>query len=353
MNYRNTNINYENMIVDIKFFVIHDGNKGKLKDSQMDKLIVYLNEGFSGNSEHNVIDSKIRFNKKYVEYIDDAELYDECGNKEYKIVSTYRGDATQYLSIYSCDDEYLGFAYYPWTFPENNFRSVLFLNSHTFPEGSYKNLNLGATAILEISHAFGLKHTFTSNGKCDISRDDGISDTPLEKTPNYGCSLKRDTCPDDEGYDPIWNFMDYSPDICMNRFTNKQMERMISIISIYRKKLKVNQYKIIMKFMDLPKKPLFYLLIYLLLENQHYIQLQYLPHFLLIIQLNIQHRYLPQDKQHNFLPIRQHHFLLIILLYILLLHLQVFQVIYQLVCQQVFQLKNQLINQHLYMSFVM
>ena len=63
------------------------------------------------NLANKVKDSNIRFRNKEIVYIEDANLYKSCGKSEHKIVSTYRGEPHKYLSIYTCDDEYLGFAY--------------------------------------------------------------------------------------------------------------------------------------------------------------------------------------------------------------------------------------------------
>lgn len=113
-------ISLPNMIIDIKFFVIHDKNKGKLTATQIEKQIQALNDGFSGKHSDEVIDSNIRFRTKEIQYIQDSTLYKECGNQELKIASTYKGEPDKYLSIYTCDDSYLGFAYYPWSFSETS-----------------------------------------------------------------------------------------------------------------------------------------------------------------------------------------------------------------------------------------
>lgn len=248
LNSKMASITNPNMIIDIKFFVIHDNKNGKLTENQIEKQIIALNDGFSSKYNNKVKDSNIRFRNKEIVYIEDSNLYKSCGKSEYQIVSTHRGEPHKYLSIYTCDDEYLGFAYMPWSFPETSFRQVIFLSPHTFPEGSYYGLNLGATGIHEVGHALGLPHTFSRNGKCDESKDDGFSDTPLEKSPNYWCNEKRDSCPEHLGKDPIWNYMDYSPDTCMYSFSNEQMDRMSVVLNTYRKKLRdlsVNNYNLL------------------------------------------------------------------------------------------------------------
>ena len=47
---------------------------------------------------------------------------------------------------------------------------------------------------------------------------DFVQDTAPEASPSFGC-VARDTCPGDGLADPINNYMDYSPDSCMNTFT--------------------------------------------------------------------------------------------------------------------------------------
>jgi len=65
----------------------------------------------------------------------------------------------------------------------------------------------GRTATHEVGHWFGLMHTF--EGGC--VGGDGVDDTRPEATPSEGCDLRRKTCPG-TGYDPVQNFMDYSPE---------------------------------------------------------------------------------------------------------------------------------------------
>jgi Pregnancy-associated plasma protein-A len=69
-------------------------------------------------------------------------------------------------------------------------------------------------------------------GGCSGSGD-MVSDTPAEATPAYECDLSRNTC-SSAGYDPVQNYMDYTEDNCLSRFTTKQRDRMLVQWNVYR-----------------------------------------------------------------------------------------------------------------------
>ncbi len=55
-----------------------------------------------------------------------------------------------------------------------------------------------------------------------------MPDTNAEGEPSYYCETTRDTCEEKPGADPdpVRNFLDYSLDSCMNRFSKGQVRRM-------------------------------------------------------------------------------------------------------------------------------
>ena len=87
--------------------------------------------------------------------------------------------------------------------------------------GSAVTASLGRTATHEVGHFFGLRHIW-GDGGCGV--DDFVEDTPLQDNSNNACSanVSRFSC---DSNDMIQNYMDYTPDACMNLFTQGQVER--------------------------------------------------------------------------------------------------------------------------------
>lgn len=79
----------------------------------------------------------------------------------------------------------------------------------------------GRTATHEVGHWLGLRHIW-GDGGCDV--DDFCADTPNAGKPNYQC-VQGNSCGTASG-DMIQNYMDYTPDFCMNLFTGDQKARM-------------------------------------------------------------------------------------------------------------------------------
>lgn len=93
----------------------------------------------------------------------------------------------------------------------------------------------GKTAVHEVGHFLGLRHTagdpgFGQNG-CLV--DDGMEDTPLQGVAsNFDCNEDSNTCEDlpFDFPDMIENYMDYSDESCQNSFTQDQANFMCTVL---------------------------------------------------------------------------------------------------------------------------
>ncbi|KAH9432285.1 hypothetical protein MCOR02_006988 [Pyricularia oryzae] len=113
------------------------------------------------------------------------------------------------------------------------------IDPSTMPGGPDPLINEGKTVTHEVGHWVGLYHTF-QGGCADM---DLVQDTPPARAPAGGfsfCDRPYNTCIDSLGPngsdapDPNDNFMSYSTDPCMARFTPGQIARMHQIWDTYR-----------------------------------------------------------------------------------------------------------------------
>lgn len=89
--------------------------------------------------------------------------------------------------------------------------------------------NKGRTTTHEIGHWLGLLHTW-GDSRCG---DDYCDDTPWAETSNtQSCNDMFSSCRGTPTRNMIENYMDYSPDRCMNVFTFNQMERMYAVLDL-------------------------------------------------------------------------------------------------------------------------
>ncbi len=98
-------------------------------------------------------------------------------------------------------------------------------NTGTATSGIYKD---GRTATHEIGHWLGLIHTWGDA----VCGDDYCTDTPPAEKANRtrGCTTMFSTCNGTQTRNMIENYLDYSPDLCMNTFTNDQKRRVRAVL---------------------------------------------------------------------------------------------------------------------------
>jgi hypothetical protein len=217
-----------NVSIPVRWHVVRSGtsiSQGNIPDSWITAQIQVLNDAFAGTGFSFYLASTDRTTNK--------QWYTGCyGGGEKKMKQSLKIDPANNLNIYSCKPSQgiLGYAYFPNSFPESDYRHGVVLLDQSLPGGSASPYNLGDTATHEVGHYVGLYHTF--QGGC-TSPGDSVGDTPYEASAAYGCPTGRDTC-SSTGLDPIYNFMDYTDDACMYEFTADQTTRAHSMMSTYR-----------------------------------------------------------------------------------------------------------------------
>jgi hypothetical protein len=181
-----------------------------------------LNQGFgSSGFQVNLVDVDRTTNPAWFDLLGGTAAELEAKTK-------LRKGGDNALNIYTArlGGSLLGYAYFP-SILETPYRALdgVVVLYASLPGGAAAPYNLGDTATHEVGHWLALYHTF--DGRCGVNGD-YISDTPAERSPAFRCPVGRDTCLGSKnvGVDPIENFMDYSDDSCMFRFSTEQATRM-------------------------------------------------------------------------------------------------------------------------------
>ncbi len=157
-------------------------------------------------------------------------------NDQGNYFNTLAWDPDRYLNIYT-NSAAGALGYVPFLPQEpgvgtNGDRVVLLWSSvgRNAPVGA--PFNLGRTGTHEVGHYLGLKHVFSffcPGGNCSQGGD-SVCDTTPQVFPTNGCS-NGNSCgsPDNSS-----NYMDYTDDRCMQRFTPNQVRRMRCTLEHYR-----------------------------------------------------------------------------------------------------------------------
>lgn len=164
-------------------------------------------------------------------------------------------DPTIYMnmwSVYFSDGTLLGYAQFPdTTLPGLNpvgglaNRDGVVANFSTFGSRDYDTNNSfflaapydkGRTMTHEVGHFLGLRHIWgdgsdaNGNPTLTICETDFCEDTPPAHDANYSCNPDIASCT--QGlFEMVQNYMDYTPDACMNIFTVDQKARITTVMN--------------------------------------------------------------------------------------------------------------------------
>lgn len=243
--------NREVLTIPVVVHVVYSSSLMNLSNSQIQSQINILNKDYRGQNTdvtqvptiwtNRVADCEIEFalatcdpNGYWTSGITRTEtsVTNWNGSDDVKVTSLGGHDpwpSSDYLNIWVCNigAGLLGYAYQPGINP--NLDGVVIGYKYFGLDSQAGNYDMGRTATHEIGHYLNLDHLWGpvgSNTNC--TADDGVSDTPKQMEPNYGCTATypHASCGNGSNSDMFNNYMDYGNDVCLFFFTNGQKTRM-------------------------------------------------------------------------------------------------------------------------------
>lgn len=276
---RNARIGEEIIRIPVVVHVIHDNADGRIggltnkniMDDQIYSQIKVLNEDYRRkidtkgfNTDPVGADTGIEFflatydpdgkpTTGIVRVYNPQSEYDIIDDREFLSSLSY-WDSNKYLNIWvtAFKDDYLGYGEFPGGAGIDGIESEdayektdgIFVDYSVFGREIGTNTSglyrFGRTTTHEVGHWLGLIHTWGD----EFCGTDYVSDTP-QITGSFNGSTCRNvfsTCEGTRVRNMIENYMDYSPDECMNIFTVEQSKRIRAILEISKRRKRMVNY---------------------------------------------------------------------------------------------------------------
>jgi len=225
------------VLVNVYVHVITDSNgAGNLDDPSIAAQIAVLNAAYDGSTGGT--NTPFRFTFAGVNRIANDAWYTAGPGTtaEQDMKAALRQGTAKDLNLYTnlAPNSLLGWATFPWNYANAPLNDGVVILNASLPGGSAAPYNLGYTAVHEVGHWLGLRHTFGGCFEQGYPLGDLVRDTAAEASPAFGCPTGRDSCPQRAGADPINDFMDYTDDACMFYFTPGQSARADTLVLQFR-----------------------------------------------------------------------------------------------------------------------
>ncbi|MGE0640291.1 MAG: zinc metalloprotease [Thermoanaerobaculia bacterium] len=236
-------------LIDVWVHVIQNdaGTQGQVPLAEIHEQLAVLNEDFRaipGSNGAPGSDTRFFFRLVGTEITNNTTFFNDGGF----YYNTLAQSPATILNIYTNQaGGNLGYVPFlphqsPGSIGTNADRAVILWSTFGRNRGLFPAYDLGRTTTHELGHFFGLEHTFAQGGcpsaanPACLSNGDWVCDTPPENAPNFNVCPPGtvDSCTGQPGNDPIENYMDYSDDVCMDRFTQHQQRRIRCTIEHYR-----------------------------------------------------------------------------------------------------------------------
>ncbi|KAJ1023628.1 hypothetical protein NDA18_004615 [Ustilago nuda] len=226
-NRASSNAAFTSVSIPVYWHVITDGTNGKLTSSQISSSIQALNSAYSATGlSFYLAGSETTTNSNWFNNVNQATSAEAAMKK------TLRKGGANALNIYTVNfaGGLLGYATFPWNYNSAPKNDGIALQWTSYPGGPIRNYNQGKTLVHEVGHWAGLYHVF--QGGCS-GQGDYVDDTPPQSTATNGCPTNQDSY-SGGGLDSVTNFMVYSYDHCMVKFSPGQIARLAAAMDAYR-----------------------------------------------------------------------------------------------------------------------